>query len=135
MFGDEALDGLGVGVHHLDPLGQILDTLEVLGSQGVAAQSLADHVGELHGFGRFHYHHGYTQFPVLPGYLDAVCGVRVDHGAVALPDVADRRQPVGMGAAAGDEAELGTKNVGRSREEQHIQHLLIQSAPSIADDA
>src|SRR5687768_8664316 len=73
------LDRLGIGLHHLESLRQLLDSLECGRPRRVLAESLHDRLIELHRQGSLQADHGDARLAQAQRDLHAVGGVRIDH--------------------------------------------------------
>ena len=102
---DVGFDGGNVGLHQREAPRQVLDAPQRRRWLGVLAGGFADGFGELGRQRGFQHQHRHTGPQVSARDLQAVGRVGVDQHAALTPGLADGGQSVGMGAAAGDEAE------------------------------
>src|SRR5512139_391666 len=104
---DELLDRIDVGVHEVLLLRLRFQIRQFGRAHRIDAERLADRVLELGGLRGFHADQRHAGLAVLEPDLEAVGGVRVDHGAVHLVHGADGVHAVSVAARTGDHAEVG----------------------------
>ena len=102
MGGDEGLYLRRIGRHHLEALGQLLDSLHRCRPVGLAADRFDDGLSELGRQRGLEHDRRHARNTTFARDLQAVGRVRVDDGVEARMRVANRREPVGMRARSRD---------------------------------
>ena len=107
MRGNKRFDGSSIGWQGSDLLGERLYAFQRCRAQWVTIKGFPYGLGKLNGLRGFQ-NDGRQVFDVVVlRDFHAIGGVRVDHDLMVLPNLANGRQAISMGAAARHKTKLG----------------------------